>query len=122
MSKYSATTSRMWDLSLRHASPSLFRFLREDDEQHKSRTWEDQVAQKYYASLYREYAVCDLKHYKSGNVRSAICSCGECVSDRLPSLPFPSAVCIALAYGSGGHLRRGRDDLRQHAVSPSRFS
>ena len=28
----------------------------------------DKVAQKYYSSLYREYAVCDLKHYKSGNV------------------------------------------------------
>ncbi|KAI0787479.1 folate-sensitive fragile site protein Fra10Ac1, partial [Fomes fomentarius] len=25
------------------------------------------LAKKYYSSLYREYAVCDLKHYKSGN-------------------------------------------------------
>ena len=46
------------------------RFLREDgDDDGKASTWEDKVAQKYYDSLFREYAVCDLKHYKSGNVR-----------------------------------------------------
>jgi protein FRA10AC1 len=45
---------------------SLPRFLREDDD--KALTWDDQVAQKYYSNLYREFAVCDLKHYKSGNV------------------------------------------------------
>ncbi|KAJ7442456.1 folate-sensitive fragile site protein Fra10Ac1-domain-containing protein, partial [Mycena latifolia] len=27
----------------------------------------EQLAAKYYDSLFREYAVCDLKHYKSGN-------------------------------------------------------
>ncbi|KAI0696914.1 folate-sensitive fragile site protein Fra10Ac1-domain-containing protein [Cytidiella melzeri] len=43
------------------------RFLREDDNDAKPHTWEDQVAQKYYERLFREYAVCDLKHYKSGN-------------------------------------------------------
>lgn len=42
------------------------RFLREDED--KNLSWNDQVAQKYYSSLYREFAVCDLKHYKSGNV------------------------------------------------------
>jgi protein FRA10AC1 len=31
-------------------------------------SWNDQLAAKYYASLYREFALCDLKHYKSGNV------------------------------------------------------
>ncbi|TDL16464.1 hypothetical protein BD410DRAFT_706995, partial [Rickenella mellea] len=41
------------------------KFLRDDDE--KELTWEDQVARKYYSSLYREFAVCDLKHYKTGN-------------------------------------------------------
>ena len=46
------------------------RFLREEDEKDgKHLSWDDQVAKKYYSSLYREYAVCDLKHYKSGNVR-----------------------------------------------------
>ena len=44
------------------------RFLRDDDE--KASSWDEQLAMKYYTSLYREFAVCDLKHYKSGNVRS----------------------------------------------------
>ncbi|KAL0581168.1 hypothetical protein V5O48_000858 [Marasmius crinis-equi] len=44
------------------------KFLREDDadEQEAKLTWDDKLAAKYYASLYREFAVCDLKHYKSG--------------------------------------------------------
>ncbi|OCH86622.1 hypothetical protein OBBRIDRAFT_761077 [Obba rivulosa] len=42
------------------------RFLRED-EQEGTLAWEEQVAKKYYDNLYREYAVCDLKHYKTGN-------------------------------------------------------
>jgi len=42
------------------------RFLREDKEQNEA-SWEDQLAKKYYSNLYREYAVCDLKHYKTGN-------------------------------------------------------
>ncbi|KAI0091082.1 folate-sensitive fragile site protein Fra10Ac1-domain-containing protein [Irpex rosettiformis] len=44
------------------------KFLREDGSDNaKTNTWEDKLAQKYYDSLFREYAVCDLKHYKSGN-------------------------------------------------------
>ncbi|EKM48293.1 uncharacterized protein PHACADRAFT_202997 [Phanerochaete carnosa HHB-10118-sp] len=42
------------------------KFLRDNTEENE-RTWEDKLARKYYESLYREYAVCDLKHYKSGN-------------------------------------------------------
>lgn len=60
------------------------RFLREDDSDDEPnatkegepstanngpKTWEDRLAEKYYENLYREFAVCDLKHYKSGNVR-----------------------------------------------------
>ncbi|KAI0303607.1 folate-sensitive fragile site protein Fra10Ac1-domain-containing protein [Multifurca ochricompacta] len=33
----------------------------------RNASWNDQLAQKYYDSLFREFAVCDLKHYKSGN-------------------------------------------------------
>ena len=55
------------------------RFLREEDDKTDLKaiaenadaggsSWGDRLAQKYYASLYREFAVCDLKHYKSGNV------------------------------------------------------
>ena len=45
------------------------RFLREDDDvDERQLSWDDRVAKKFYSSLYREYAVCDLKHYNSGNV------------------------------------------------------
>ena len=47
------------------------RFLRADDEEVKGLSWNDKVAKKYYDSLYKEFAVCDLKHYKSGNVRQS---------------------------------------------------
>jgi len=43
------------------------KFLRPEDENEKSLSWNEQVAKKYYSNLYREFAVCDLKHYKSGN-------------------------------------------------------
>jgi len=41
------------------------KFLRKEDDE--GLTWEEKLASKYYSSLYREFAVCDLKHYKSGN-------------------------------------------------------
>jgi len=41
------------------------KFLREEND--KPNSWDEQLATKYYDSLFREYAVCDLKHYKSGN-------------------------------------------------------
>lgn len=45
------------------------KFLREDEDPTAAHnpSWNDQLAQKYYDSLFREFAVCDLKHYKSGN-------------------------------------------------------
>ncbi|KAH9856637.1 folate-sensitive fragile site protein Fra10Ac1-domain-containing protein [Lenzites betulinus] len=44
------------------------KFLREDDDlDERQLSWDERLAKKYYSSLYREYAVCDLKHYKSGN-------------------------------------------------------
>jgi len=43
------------------------KFLRKDEENEKDLAWNEQVAKKYYSSLFREFAVCDLKHYKSGN-------------------------------------------------------
>ncbi|KAF9489624.1 hypothetical protein BDN71DRAFT_1401318 [Pleurotus eryngii] len=42
------------------------KFLR-DDEDSKDLQWNEQLAAKYYDNLYREFAVCDLKHYKTGN-------------------------------------------------------
>ncbi|KAJ3520468.1 hypothetical protein NM688_g9158 [Phlebia brevispora] len=46
---------------------SAHKFLRDDEEDGSVLPWEEKLAQKYYSSLYREFAVCDLKHYKSGN-------------------------------------------------------
>ncbi|KAF9000651.1 folate-sensitive fragile site protein Fra10Ac1-domain-containing protein [Cyathus striatus] len=44
------------------------RFLREDDDVAPSiSSWEEQLAAKYYNNLYREFALCNLKHYKTGN-------------------------------------------------------
>ncbi|TFY71673.1 hypothetical protein EVG20_g1319 [Dentipellis fragilis] len=46
---------------------STHKFLREEGEEENSASWNEKLAQKYYSSLFREFAVCDLKHYKSGN-------------------------------------------------------
>ncbi|KAL1690980.1 folate-sensitive fragile site protein Fra10Ac1-domain-containing protein [Schizophyllum commune] len=46
---------------------SAHKFLRPDEENDASKSWDDQLARKYYDGLYKEYALCDLKHYKSGN-------------------------------------------------------
>ncbi|KAF8318369.1 hypothetical protein DL93DRAFT_2030954, partial [Clavulina sp. PMI_390] len=48
------------------------RFIRDDEagpsSSSKLQSWETALAAKYEASLFKEFAVCDLKHYKSGNV------------------------------------------------------
>ncbi|KAG8905942.1 hypothetical protein FRB99_007947 [Tulasnella sp. 403] len=44
------------------------RFLRPDDEDTSNLSYEDSVALKYYRNLFKEFAICDLKHYKSGNL------------------------------------------------------
>ena len=54
------------------------RFLGDDTEAEASTSWNDQLAKKYYDSLYCEFALCNLKHYKCGNVR--------------PLLPFLGSV------------------------------
>ncbi|KAG1796264.1 folate-sensitive fragile site protein Fra10Ac1-domain-containing protein [Suillus plorans] len=43
------------------------KFLRDGADDEASTSWNDRLAQKYYESLYREFAICDLKHYRSGN-------------------------------------------------------
>lgn len=69
-SKPSSSTSFATEFDILKAS---HKFLREDEEdaaEAPNASWNDQLAQKYYGSLFREFAVCDLKHYKSGNVRT----------------------------------------------------
>jgi len=41
--------------------------LREDDPE-SLKSWDAKLAKKYEDSLFKEFAVCDLKHYKSGNI------------------------------------------------------
>ncbi|KAH7102805.1 folate-sensitive fragile site protein Fra10Ac1-domain-containing protein [Auriculariales sp. MPI-PUGE-AT-0066] len=43
------------------------RFLR-DDTSEQPRSWAEHVARNYESGLFREFAVCDLKHFKSGNL------------------------------------------------------
>lgn len=64
---------------------SSHQFLRPDGEEAKELSWNEKVAKKYYDNLYKEFAVCDLKHYKSGN--------------------------LALADGIRGVIGLGRDDV-----------
>jgi len=43
-------------------------FIREEDEDPSALSYDDTVALKYYRSLFKEFACCDLKHYKRGDV------------------------------------------------------
>ena len=68
------------------------KFLREGQDavsepHNRNGSWNDQVAQKYYDTLFREFAVCDLKHYKSGNVAIHL-SLPSSLIYPYPSLPF----------------------------------
>jgi hypothetical protein len=87
-----------------------YRFLRADDEGARDLSWNDKVAKKYYDSLYKEFAVCDLKHYKSGNVRQPLVD--ETRNSRLTKPVQP-----ALANRIRGSIRLRRDDVWEHQVS-----
>ncbi|KAI5475918.1 protein FRA10AC1 [Pseudohyphozyma bogoriensis] len=43
-------------------------FIREEGVDPESLSWEDRLAAKWYSSLFREFAVVNLKHYKSGQI------------------------------------------------------
>ncbi|KAG8785002.1 hypothetical protein FRC16_002028, partial [Serendipita sp. 398] len=46
------------------------KFLREEEDEDSKeggKLWDEAFAQKFYSNLWKEYALCDLKHYKSGN-------------------------------------------------------
>ena len=90
------------------------KFIREDIQDAQN-SWNDCLAEKYYQSLYKEFALCDLKHYKSGNVR-------------VSSLPvftlFPShsiLVCPSLENGRRGSLWHRRVDLCQLSLPSSYY-
>ncbi|KAH9998793.1 folate-sensitive fragile site protein Fra10Ac1-domain-containing protein [Russula compacta] len=66
-SKPSSSTSFTTEFDILKASHKFLREEEEDAAESPNASWNDQLAQKYYGSLFREFAVCDLKHYKSGN-------------------------------------------------------
>ncbi|KAL5504205.1 hypothetical protein ACEPAH_8279 [Sanghuangporus vaninii] len=108
------------------------RFLREEDDpdtnadadRNADGSWGDRLAQKYYDSLYREFAVCDLKHYKSGNFalrwrteEEVINGAGEetCGNTRCPlhlpsststSTPIPGLKTVELPFAYEEHGER----------------
>ncbi|ORY91472.1 folate-sensitive fragile site protein Fra10Ac1-domain-containing protein [Leucosporidium creatinivorum] len=43
-------------------------FIRSEQQDPSTLSWEDRLAVKYYDSLFREYALVNLKHYRSGAV------------------------------------------------------
>ncbi|KAG2130826.1 folate-sensitive fragile site protein Fra10Ac1-domain-containing protein [Suillus bovinus] len=91
------------------------KFLRDDEA---STSWNDQLAQKYYDSLYREFAICDLKHYKSGNFSlrwrtetEVLSGTGEttCANARCPEHTASSTSLMTLelpfTYEEHGHRK-----------------
>ena len=95
----------------------ISRFLRDDDE--KPSSWDEQLATKYYTSLYREFAVCDLKHYKSGNVRFFFFSpirINFWWSKKKKELTNDMTVCTTLENRRRGPFRFWRDDMRKYTM------
>jgi len=102
------------------------KFIREEGEASSSseRTWGDVLALKYEATLFKEFAVCDLKHYKSGNVAlrwrteeevlsgagESTCGNTRCVHHFAPSddrqLPPLSTLEVPFAYIEHGEAKQ----------------
>jgi hypothetical protein len=106
----SSSTSFATEFDILKASHKFLREGQDAADPHNA-SWNDQLAQKYYDSLFREFALCDLKHYKSGNVA---------LSTR--HLKVPSAdlslivVCTSLADGGGSALRGRGKHVRQRTL------
>lgn len=85
------------------------RFLHDDPDETRNLTWDEQLARKYYSSLFREFAVCDLKHYKTGNVSHSYITpvrLTDCMSVYLRS------VRTSLEDRSRGFIRSWGKDVR----------
>ncbi|EFI27946.1 hypothetical protein CC1G_14437 [Coprinopsis cinerea okayama7 len=130
-------------MSYRNASSSklttqptgITEFLREDEEDgtpagesapgssssaHKD--WDEQLAIKYYDSLYREFAICDLKHFKSGN-KSALVKvvlCPRCVKKLMWKRTKEKER--AAAAGRDGELGHEQEDTREDHYESERAS
>ena len=52
-----------------HILRRTFRFVRDDeDDARHAHQWERRMAVRYYAKLFREYAICDLRHFRDGRI------------------------------------------------------
>ena len=92
------------------------KFLREDEDavETPNTSWNDQLAQKYYDTLFREFAVCDLKHYKSGNVCTS--PIHEVSSSRYNSHVTRRTVCPSLANRGRSAVWGGGEHMRQYSL------
>lgn len=93
-------------------STDCHRFIR-DDENPKDVSWEEQLARAYESKLFKEFALVDLKHYKSNRIalrwrtaEEVVASIGEetCASLRCP---YHSMI-----YPAGESTRRRELDLQ----------
>ncbi|KAI9480422.1 MAG: protein FRA10AC1 [Benjaminiella poitrasii] len=44
------------------------KFVRSELDDQDDLSWEERVAKKYYDTLFKEYAICELKYYKDGRI------------------------------------------------------
>jgi hypothetical protein len=84
----SSATSFATEFDILRASHKFLRHDNDPSESSHNTSWNDQLAQKYYDNLFREFAVCDLKHYKSGNVRTPLFLFSLSLTSYIYSLPF----------------------------------
>lgn len=75
-----AAPVRFLPFSPNFAHSTSRRFVRDSNVDPSTLSWEDMLAEKYYASLFREYALVSLERYKEGAVR--------------PLPPFPSSSIL----------------------------
>ena len=88
----------------------FLRFLRDDDEkQLEELSADERIAVKYYRGLFKEFAVIDLKHYKSGKV------CPTYYTSPVYS-QAAHLVCSPLENRGRGSRRTRSIHLRQHTL------
>ena len=114
--KPSSSTSFATEFDILKAS---HKFLRQDDQpaQSHNTSWNDQLAEKYYDNLFREFAVCDLKHYKSGNVPIQLFYVLLLLTSHTYSSPFVGEPRQKYCPG----LERTRVAIRAASITPTRM-
>ncbi|KAG0740787.1 hypothetical protein G6F61_010738 [Rhizopus arrhizus] len=88
------------------------KFVRSSNEE--AETWEQRVAKKYYDTLFKEYAICELKYYKEGKIalrwrveREVISGKGQfvCASTRCESTKSLKSWEVNFGYMEDGEKK-----------------